>query len=531
MLLAYLWAKVEDQSLTTIPDHLEKNPELAAAMGFDPDDIPSESTFKPSRLEEGRFEDIQSTVERAVGEIRKLAAERGSPIGQGPYKFEIEDNESGSLSNRTEQRLLRKKGRETLEELKMVAWPSMSLPRSDDAIYDEEELFSLESIAAIKRKAANDTGEQLGDKVNPDPDLDAPFYEDGPSVETLLTAIKKMDVDEIATMMNAALKKTYTRAKPRLKQHENDNGSRFGTRAKVALDITYVAYYGDREEMKWVQGAPDDKEYSWCHKFATATIVGENTHFVVAVYPLGSIEYAAADEYATTNKSYYVGDVARNLLSIASEYVNIKMVYADREFHAADVIQTISEMDIDYVIPARKDKYRIGPMCNQFQELKRGYNEPNDTPLYVKTDFPIHGAVKGGPSNSKVYTNLVILPPDEDDNANEEGSPQPFITSLDVSDKLALDRRWAKKQIESYSERGAIENSYSSIKEAAAWTTSKEFEVRWFHFAFGCVVYNMWLLVDFLVQERIGVIETRKKPRITLSRFLDWLDDEVVTLI
>jgi len=48
----------------------------------------------------------------------------------------------------------------------------------------------------------------------------------------------------------------------------------------------------------------------------------------------------------------------------------------------------------------------------------------------------------------------------------------------------------------------------------------------------GCgVVYNMWLLVDFLTQERIGVIETRKKPRITLSRFLDWLDKELITLI
>jgi len=35
----------------------------------------------------------------------------------------------------------------------------------------------------------------------------------------------------------------------------------------------------------------------------------------------------------------------------------------------------------------------------------------------------------------------------------------------------------------------------------------------------------MWLLVNFLTQERIGVIETRKKPRIQLSRFLDWLDD------
>lgn len=54
---------------------------------------------------------------------------------------------------------------------------------------------------------------------------------------------------------------------------------------------------------------------------------------------------------------------------------------------------------------------------------------------------------------------------------------------------------------------------------------------RWFNFAFRCVVYNMWLLVDFLTQERIGVIETRKKPRITLSRFLDWLDKELITLI
>lgn len=54
---------------------------------------------------------------------------------------------------------------------------------------------------------------------------------------------------------------------------------------------------------------------------------------------------------------------------------------------------------------------------------------------------------------------------------------------------------------------------------------------EWFHFAFACVVYNMWLLVDFLTQERIGVVETRKKPRITLSRFLDLLDEELVEFI
>jgi hypothetical protein len=124
-----------------------------------------------------------------------------------------------------------------------------------------------------------------------------------------------------------------------------------------------------------------------------------------------------------------------------------------------------------------------------------------------------------------------MLPPDEDDEVNDSDSPQPFYTSLDLSDKTALDRRWATKQIKEYSNRAAIENSYSSIKNAAGRTTSKEFEIRWFHFAFGCIVYNMWLLVDFLVQERIDVVETRKKPRIRLSRFLDWFDQELVKLI
>ncbi|MGQ3331100.1 hypothetical protein [Halorubrum sp. FL23] len=56
--LAYVWAKAEGISLTTIPDQLEANPELATAMGFDLDDLPSESTFKPTRLDEGRFEGL-----------------------------------------------------------------------------------------------------------------------------------------------------------------------------------------------------------------------------------------------------------------------------------------------------------------------------------------------------------------------------------------------------------------------------------------------------------------------------------------
>lgn len=528
MFLTYLWAEVEDTTTGRLRSTLADEPELAAAMGFEPDDLPSPATFRPSRIED-RFEDLEYRIRTAGDAIRDMSAERGAPIGYDLGKVETaaEDDEP---SERTVQRLLRKKGKEVLDELKNVAIPSISLPRPENAIYDEEELLTHEAISAIDQAAANGAGETMGDLKNPDPDLDDPFYEDGPTGETLLEAIKDMSVDEIATVMNFALRKTYTRAKPRLQELENDNGSRFGVRSKIALDITYVAYYGDRDEMQWVQGTPKDKSYEWCHKFATAVIVGENTHFVVGVCPLGSTEYADTDAHPGKDISYYIGDVARRLLSIANDYVNIRMVYADREFHAADVIHTLQQKDLNYVIPAVKNS-RIARMCNRFDQLKRGYDEPNNTVAYVDRDVSMYGSVRNDATNTEVESHVVVLPPDEDDDVRPDDSPQPFLTNLDVDDATPFDREWATKKMNEYSDRGAIENSYSSVKEAAAYTTSKEFEPRWFHFAFGCLVYNMWLLVDFLTQERIGVIETREKPRIQLKRFLRWLTDAVVRLI
>ncbi|MFP9193945.1 transposase [Natrialbaceae archaeon A-CW1-1] len=529
--LAYLWATVEDESYSGIPKRLSDRPELAEAFGFDPEDLPSESTFRPVRLER-RFGDLEITVERAAEEIRTIAAERGSPIGYDIISSTDTDKENDEPpSERTVQRLLRKKGKQVLDETMSVAVPSISLPRPDDAVYEKEELLELEVIAAIKQAAANGGGQIMGDMKNPEPDRDDPFYEDGPSGETLLESIKQMSVDEIATVMNFALQKTYTRALPRLRELDD-----YDTNVMLALDITHVGYYGETDELVWVQGTPEkydgERPYDWCHMFATAVIVGENTHYTVAVLPLGSTEYTDNDAYPETKEqSYYVGDVARKLLSIATDYVNIRTVYADREFHAADVIYTLEEQDLNYVIPAKRDR-RIKRLCNRFDQLKRGHaDEPEDEALYVQEGYTMHGRVKHKASNTPVETTVVLLPPDEDDKTHEEGSPQPFVTNTEVSDEISLDRRLGKRKIERYSDRAAIENSYSSIKKASAWTTSKEFEVRWFHFAFGCIVYNMWLLVDFLAQVRVGVIETRKKPRITLPRFLRWLDRELSTLI
>ena len=314
--------------------------------------------------------------------------------------------------------------------------------------------------------------------------------------------------------------------KPVLNELEQENGNRFGTNMHVAIDITYVAYYGDRDGMKWLQGAPDDKEYDWCHKFATATIVGKNIHQVLGVTPLGNTEWVDHEPMPGPDTSHYPGEVVRRLLDIVTDYVDIKTVYADREFFAVDVISAFEERNLKYLIPAVKNS-RVKSKCNEFDDIKRGYqDEPGDEALYVEHGYPMYSRVKHCTRYTRVTTTLAITPPDEDAEGVESGEPIPYVTNLDIDDEISLDRRWATKQLDKYQNRGGIETSYKSIKKCAAYTTSKEFSVRWFHFGFACIIYNMWLLVDFLTQHRIGEIETRTKPRINLSRFLEWFDDK-----
>ena len=531
MCMAYLWAETEEIKLSTIPSKLEDRPELAAAMGFDPDDLPSESTFRPARLK-SRFEEITSQIETAAADIQALANEADSPIGYDPLSVdEINADVAGGLSKRSINRKLRSKSKDVMDELLETVSPNIDFDRPEKTQYSDDALLEVLAFSALKNNALNDGCVKYGDKANPDPDLDDPYYFDGPTGETVLEAIKNLSVDEITELANESLKKSYLRAKPRLEDLENDNGSRFGTRAKVAMDMTYVAYYGHRDGMEWVTGAPDKKSYRWCHRFATIAIVGDNVRFVIGVIPLGSIDQTDTNGYPGDNSSYRVGNVARRLLNIANQYVSIKRVYADREFYAADVIHKLEEEDLNYVIPVPADTTRVQPRMDNFENLSSGYHESQDTPLYVEDEYAFYGTVKNKRSNHRVETTLVILPPDEDDPEHDRDTPQPFVTNLDVDDEIALDRRYAAEQINQYSDRGGIERSYSSIKECASHTTSKEFEVRWFHFMLATVIYNLWLLVDLLVQEAIGEIETRTKPRITLSRFQDRLEDALIRLI
>jgi len=508
MLRAILLAELTDASDAAVHRTLKTDPDTAALLGFDPEDAPDQSTL--SRARNNRFAELERMIEVSCRQIRTLAARRGSPIG-APNSDSASTEPTGS-SKRTVNRLIRGKTREVLDELTTVVFPAFDFDRSDEVIYDDEELLLLESLLGVTGTAANGGAETYGDYVNPDPDVDDPFFADGPTGETLLEAIKDLDIEEITEMVNRGAARVLTRAKPTIE---------FEQPAMLAIDMTYIAYYGEREELVRVQGAPEDKSYDWCHKVATASIVGDNVLFTAAMLPIGDADDHDPDAYAGEEKSYRVGGVVRRLVDIVEERANLRIrrVFADREFHAADVVAALEERGLFYVIPAARDD-RVKRFIARMNEDVDGQNQ-----VTVKDEHGIYGSVKdSGGVRKRAETTLVGLPPDED-----RDQIQVFLTNLDVNDEIRLDRRSTRRRIKRYTRRSGIENSYGGIKQFAPWTTSREYAVRLFHFGFAMLLYDMWLLVDLLVQRSLGIVEFRTKPRVIAPRFRAFLRRRLIT--
>ena len=73
-----------------------------------------------------------------------------------------------------------------------------------------------------------------------------------------------------------------------------------------------------------------------------------------------------------------------------------------------------------------------------------------------------------------------------------------------------------------YGYRWEIESGYKSIKRFMAATTSKNFVLRFFYFAFACLLYSIWRVVDLLVQVNL-TDEYRRSPVVTANTILTLL--------
>lgn len=258
----------------------------------------------------------------------------------------------------------------------------------------------------------------------------------------------------------------------------------------MAIDITYIAYYGDRDEFQMSTGAPSNKSYSWCYQMATISMVGEEVKFTLGMRPLcRRIPYMPRRI------------LVEQLLDIANEHVSIGTVYADAAFDSIGVMQTIEEVGFFYLIRKSSDN-RVDRFVDDM-----------DHDVAMKQTHEMKKTIRG--EKVTVTPTLVGVPSDR-----KEDATVTFVTNLTVSDATKKARGRTRRVMRRYARRWGIENSYKSIKDFLTWTTSRNTAVRVFYFGFAVILYNMWLLVDLLIQVNLD-IEQRLKPRVPARTFLN----------
>jgi hypothetical protein len=398
MVRALFLKELESYSFSELHRHLENHPEDAIALGFD--EVPSRTTF--GRAWRDRFnDDLRKSLTYNAKKIRELARERGSPIAADA----LEPEDKQDTSQRTQDRYIAQKTEEVTKEMQRLVFPAFSFDRAENAHYEDDAFLELQCHLGLSHSAA-ESGQHL---FAQDTDRQA----GAPDADTHLYNIKRLDHEMIMQMVDEAIGRMVHRAKHHVQ---------FDRPAEVAIDMTYIAYYGDRDEVEMVMGAPPTKSYDWCFKFATLTVVGDNVKFTLAMTPV--------------RRGYLVGEVIRKLIWKAREHVSISMVYADSEFCSVDSIRALEEMGVRYVIPSPKNQ-RIQ------REIERMTRD-----VKVLNDYAMRGPVSGGASNTRETTNVILLP-----STNNESKTVAFTTNVDVDDEIELSRRGAEDWVNRYSRR------------------------------------------------------------------------------
>lgn len=477
MVRAFYCKELAGFTTTELHEYLA-DAERARTLGFDPDQFAADTTA-PDRTTLGRAwrdrfpEPLTTFIHTSAERILGVAHEMGNPLGMRA----LEPEDKSDVSSRSEQRYVTGKAKEVTEALCQIVFPAIEFNRPDEGTqYADTAFLDLQSYLGLTGTAANQGSRLFDDETTRE--------SGGPDGDTHLHYIKHLDAMEIVSMVNGAIGEMMWAAK---RYYSIDR------HADVAIDLTYVAYYGDRDEFEMSTGTPPSKSYSWCYKMATVSIVGPEVKFTLGMRPL---------------RGYIPRNVlVEQLLEIASEHVSIGTVYADAEFDGIGVIHAIEEAGVSYLIRKSSD--------DRIKRFVRGM----DHDVAVTQTHEMDGTVGG--DTVTVTPTLVGVP-----STRKEDTTVTFVTNLAVSDATAEARRRTRRVMRRYARRWGIENSYKSIKDFLAWTTSRNTAVRVFYFGFAVVLYDMWLVVDLLVQVSLN-IDQRLKPRVPARTFLNIVRKEV----
>ncbi len=264
---------------------------------------------------------------------------------------------------------------------------------------------------------------------------------------------------------------------------EAANTEEFFRAGIVAIDITEDApFTGDRagheDEIIGTKENTDEYAYQW----ATVQLVGNAVPLVLDARPVRRGE---------TRK-----EIVEDLLDSAQEMVYVDNVLMDREFDSQHVLEMISQRGLSYVVPKRMQ-------TSEKAQAKRLLERDQDR---YETDRKLHLG------NDEWHETTLIYRRKE--NSEHDDYRQYSVFMSNRGGLIAM-----------YAYRWEIESGYKSIKRFMAETTSKDFGLRFFYFAFACLLYSIWRAVDLLVQVELTG-EYERSPIVTADNTLTLLRKE-----
>ncbi|WP_458210703.1 transposase [Haladaptatus sp. NG-SE-30] len=348
------------------------------------------------------------------------------------------------------------------DHLVRVVYPAFSLGRNSHCEIHANAFWDLQTYLGLRENlAANEGARSFTLESRRDRT---------PLGHTHRTHLRDLSIDEIREMYREAIGRLLDRVA------ETDAYHRAGI---VAIDTTEDnPFTGDRTGHEEEIIGTKDGEYAY--QWATIQLVGNAVPIVLDARPV--------------RKGDTRLEIVRDLLDSAQEHVLVDNVLMDREFDSQHILEEIDQRGLQYVVPKRMQTSEQAQAKRLLQWDQERY--VTDRNLLLNDD--------------ERHETTLIYRRRANSNCTDYRQYSVFITNGDP------------RLLREYSYRWEIESGYKSVKRFMAATTSKNFVLRFFYFAFACLLYSIWRAVDLLVQIEVTG-EYKQSPVLTANTVLTLL--------
>lgn len=520
------------KNATKLYRYLKQNPFLCTQLGFE--DIPDQSTLW--RAWEDRLGNVQEAVRDAAEIVVDIARYHDIPAPEPEF---LPDQPTGMVTkSKSKDTLAREKAREVWKGAKPIVEDCFHLDRGDNASIPEGAFWEQQAYLGMRSDLhPNDgAGNFAQDSTR----------ERTPSGDSHRLQTKNLGVERIRTMLRETARTLVTRAKSK---------DKMGRKQMTALDLTKGSPWGGEvtrnssgeNQEPWILGykGEDGPFFQW----AVIKLVGHDVPLILDAVPV--------------ERGRKRADIVDDLLDGATDVVpGLDLVMMDREFATDGVKDACEDHDVHYLNPgvvrsSSDHEHQIAKLASEDKdfdvvEQERLDDGPTRKAVYLPkrewereekdddgTDVTIRQELiedfedvgdttplsedRDGDSPLGNLLNEVANEEEIDEPVRIEAPTVSFETNLPWVDVDPADEREMKHQIGRlmvrYKRRWGIENGFKKLKTFLAETQSPDHRFRYFNFAFACVLYNCWRLVDILVQLELDG-EVGDKPAITANSFL-----------